>query len=59
MTSLRKVEGLRPSKKLSLSNHDLNNVKKNIEYSRIPSESIQQSDFLNILEKEYEKVKRK
>lgn len=59
MSYSRKVEGPRPARSLSLSKQDLNNMHQNCGNQRIPEESINQKDFLSILEKEYEKVKRK
>ena len=59
MAYSRKVGGTHPSKRLSLSKQDLNNMKQNCRNQRIPEGSINQNDFLSILEKEYEKVKRK
>ena len=60
MSYIRKVEVSHSSKRLSLSKHDLDNIQRNNVYPRTFDPSIiQQNDFLNVLEQEYEKVKRK
>lgn len=59
MLYLRRVETSKPSKRLSLSKHDLNNIKENSSNLESQDISINQNDFLAVLEKEYEKVKRK